>query len=85
MDSELKQRFDALCGELGMSINTAINIFAKAVVRTRSIPFKIELEDSEARERFKKALSEIREECKNLPEMSLDEINAEIDAYRSSK
>ena len=41
MDSQLKQNFDALCSSMGMSVNAAINIFANAVVRTRSIPFKI--------------------------------------------
>ena len=39
MDSQLKQNFDALCSRMGMSVNAAINIFANAVVRTRSIPF----------------------------------------------
>ena len=39
MDSQLKQTFDALCREFGMSVNTAINIFANAVVKTRSFHF----------------------------------------------
>lgn len=30
MDSQLKSTFDALCEELGMSANTAMNIFARA-------------------------------------------------------
>ena len=42
MDSELKVQFDALCDEFGMSTNTAFNIFARAVVRNRRIPFVIE-------------------------------------------
>lgn len=29
MDSQLKQSFDALCSQFGMSANTAMNIFAK--------------------------------------------------------
>ena len=41
MDSQLKQTFDKLCSEFGMSANTAMNIFANAVVMTRSIPFEI--------------------------------------------
>ena len=32
MDSQLKQSFDALCSQFGMSANTAMNIFANAVV-----------------------------------------------------
>ena len=41
MDAQLKQNFDALCSRMGMSVNAAINIFANAVVKTRSIPFNI--------------------------------------------
>ena len=41
MDSQLKQNFDALCSQFGMSANTAMNIFANAVVMYRKIPFEI--------------------------------------------
>ena len=41
MDSEMKMQFDALCEQFGMSANTAFNIFVKAVIRSRSIPFTI--------------------------------------------
>ena len=33
MDSQLKATFDALCAQFGMSANTAMNVFAKAVVQ----------------------------------------------------
>ncbi len=39
MDEALKQQFDALCKEFGTSASTAINVFAKAVVREQRIPF----------------------------------------------
>jgi addiction module RelB/DinJ family antitoxin len=42
MDAGVKAAFDSLCQQFGMSANTAMNIFANAVVKTRSIPFKIE-------------------------------------------
>ena len=41
MDSQLKSMFDKLCEEFGMSANTAMNVFAKAVVQRRRIPFEI--------------------------------------------
>ena len=41
MDSGLKQSFDSLCSQFGMSANTAMNIFAKAVVQRGKIPFEI--------------------------------------------
>ena len=45
MDDGLKKEFDALCSDFGMSMSTAITVFAKAVVRERSIPFKIVASD----------------------------------------
>jgi addiction module RelB/DinJ family antitoxin len=47
MDSQLKQNFDALCQQFGMSANTAMNIFANAVVMYRKIPFEIKAEDKQ--------------------------------------
>jgi addiction module RelB/DinJ family antitoxin len=41
MDEGLKNDFDALCEDFGMSMTTAINVFARAVVRQRRIPFEI--------------------------------------------
>ena len=41
MDSDLKKDFDKLCEEFGMSMSTAINVFARAVVRERRIPFEL--------------------------------------------
>ena len=41
MDESLKNQFDNLCKEFGMNASTAFNIFARAVVRERKIPFEI--------------------------------------------
>ena len=41
MDEELKKQFDAFCSEVGMSMTTAICVFAKTVVRQHRIPFEI--------------------------------------------
>lgn len=41
IDSELKQRFERLCDEFGLSTTTAITLFMKAVIRERRIPFEI--------------------------------------------
>ena len=45
MDDGLKKEFDILCSDFGMSMSTAITIFAKAVVRERKIPFEISSPD----------------------------------------
>ena len=41
MEDGLKHQFDALCADFGMTASTAINVFARAVVRERRIPFEI--------------------------------------------
>jgi DNA-damage-inducible protein J len=41
MDESLKRDFEAVCGDLGMTMTTAFTVFAKAVSSRREIPFKI--------------------------------------------
>lgn len=41
MDSELKRQFEAFCSDMGMTMTTAFNIFAKKAVREYRIPFEI--------------------------------------------
>lgn len=80
MDSGIKKAFDALCSQFGMSANAAMNIFANAVVRTRSIPFKIGISAQEAEDETLKAFREFRKQvvASDSPELTLDEINEEI-------
>lgn len=44
MDEDLKRQFSAFCDDVGMSMTTAFNIFAKTAVRERRIPFEITTE-----------------------------------------
>lgn len=41
MDEDLKRDFDKVCNELGMSMTTAITIFAKKMSREHRIPFEV--------------------------------------------
>ena len=45
VEAEDKEQFNAICSKLGMNISTAVNIFIKKVNSTRSIPFKLEVEE----------------------------------------
>lgn len=45
MDSEVKRQLDALCADVGMSTSTAINLFAKAFIRERRLPFDVVASD----------------------------------------
>ena len=85
MDENLKRNFDTLCNEFGMNTSTAINIFARAVVRQRKIPFEITAPEKKvSREEGLKAFYALRKSAEenNLQDMTLDEINAEIEAAR---
>ncbi len=79
MDSELKKEFDSVCEDFGMSSSTAINVFAKAVVRERRIPFEVKSESSGM-----EAFNALRRSAKQngLQNLSLEEINEEIQLAR---
>lgn len=46
MDSDVKNQLDALCADVGMTTSTAINLFAKAFIRERRLPFDVVASDS---------------------------------------
>ncbi len=86
MDENLKRQFDALCSDFGMTASTAINVFARAVVRERKIPFEIVSPEPEiTREKAMQAFLFLREQAKKngVQGMTLDEINEEIRLARS--
>ncbi|MBQ3002136.1 MAG: type II toxin-antitoxin system RelB/DinJ family antitoxin [Clostridia bacterium] len=41
MDEATKVAFDRFCEEIGLSVSSAFNLFAKTVVREQRIPFEI--------------------------------------------
>lgn len=41
MDADLKHAFEAFCADMGMTMSTAFNIFARKAVREYRIPFEI--------------------------------------------
>lgn len=44
MDEATKVAFDKFCAEIGLSVSSAFNIFAKTVVREQRIPFELTTE-----------------------------------------
>ena len=77
----MKKQFDILCADFGMNATTAFNIFAKAVVREKRIPFEIvsnrggvTLNDG------MQAFLSLRQQAKSngIQDFTLDEINEEI-------
>ena len=41
MDEATKKAFDKFCNEIGLSVSSAFNIFAKTVIREQRIPFEL--------------------------------------------
>ena len=88
MDNQQKVIFDSLCEQFGMSANTAINVFVRAVIRSRSIPFNISAAPQEdLRAKARQVFNRLRAEAESQaePEMTLEEINAEINTVREAK
>ena len=44
MDSEIKKQCEALYGELGMNLTTAINVFLRQSLRVGGLPFEVSLD-----------------------------------------
>jgi addiction module RelB/DinJ family antitoxin len=84
MDENLKRQFDALCEEFGMSTTTAFNVFARAVVRERKIPFEIQAAEEVTRAKGMETFLDLRAEAKKngVQDLTLDEINEEIRKVR---
>ncbi len=86
IDSDIKNKFDELCNEFGMSVNTAFNIYARSVVRNKMIPFTIEALDDETMEKGRQAFYRMRQAAIDSGmTMSLEEINEEIRQARKHK
>ena len=88
MEEDLKRQFDALCEEFGMNTTTAFNIFARAVVRERRIPFEIFApQKTLTRSDGMQAFADLRAEAKKngIQDLTLDEINEEIRRARSGE
>ena len=45
IDAGLKRQAEALCEEMGLTLSTAYTMLLKAIVRTRSLPFRVKAAD----------------------------------------
>ena len=88
VDSNLKNRFDSLCDEFGLSNTSALMLFIKTVVRECRIPFEIKTESiEESRKKALQAFEKMREDAAaaGMQDLSLDEINEIIHEVRYGK
>lgn len=85
VDEDLKNQATSVYDALGMDLSTAVRIFLKRSVMMNGVPFSMTLSNGETKaEKAAKALRDLRLEAQKngTSEMSLDEINAEIDEVR---
>lgn len=64
MDEKLKKEFDKFCSDIGMSMTTAMCIFARKAVREQRIPFEITADpfySSANIERLEKAAKDVED------------------------
>lgn len=88
VDQTLKKNFDLLCEAFGLSATAAFNIFMKAVVREKRIPFEIRADMGDpSRQKAMDAFEAMRRSLaeSGTTEMTLDQINAEIKAARDER
>lgn len=86
VEDSLKNEAAEVFERLGIDTSTAVRMFLKRAIMENGIPFRMTMPKSVySADRGYRALLEIGEESKRsgLSDMSLDEINAEIEAVRS--
>jgi DNA-damage-inducible protein J len=88
VDDNLKKNFDMICDDFGFTSTAAITVFMKTVVRERRIPFEIK---ASSREQINNdawaAFMKMRDQAAaaGVQDMSLEEINAEIQKARNEQ
>lgn len=88
VEDSLKDQAAAIFENLGIDTSTAVRMFLKRAVMENGIPFRMTLPKTPyAAERGYRAMVEMSEgaEKNGLSDMTLDEINAEIDASRKER
>lgn len=85
-DKQLKQEVAEIYEALGMDLPTAFRMFMNKSKMVKGIPFDVRLpENIVTRAEAMRAFEELRSQAADVPEMSLEEINAEISAVRAEK
>ena len=86
IDEETKREFDTFCENVGISITTAFNMFIKATLRNRELPFAVT--DNESQNQARKELrdafrtTQMQSVINGTDKITMEEIDAEIATYR---
>jgi len=89
MDRETKRDFEIFCDNVGINLSTAFNMFVKATLRARTLPFAVSDIDSrkQARLELLEAFEDLQKESvvNGNDKMTMDDINALIAECRQEK
>ncbi|MEE0352897.1 MAG: type II toxin-antitoxin system RelB/DinJ family antitoxin [Treponema sp.] len=88
VDEDLKNEATSIFEQLGLDLPTAFRIFLKKSVEERGIPFSMRVNsEKKALKQANNILKMANKEAKKnkIQNLTLDEINAEISAYRKEK
>lgn len=84
MDTALKQEFDSICGELGLTMSTAVTMLAKKMTREKRLPFEVGIETQEEREKMlthrAAILAAEAARLAGAPTHTQDELDARVEA-----
>lgn len=80
VDTDVKENVSRIYENLGLDLPTAIRIFFKKSIAVGGLPFELR-EDNNRWNIYDEARKSIQKN--DVPEMTLDEINAEINAVRN--
>ena len=90
VDKETKREFDTFCENVGINIATAINMYIRAVLRNRELPFRVtdlppaKIDSKQAlRDAFAKAQAE--SVAKGRDKITMEEINEQIAVSRRER
>lgn len=86
IDKKLQEEVSEIYKSLGMDLTTALRMFIIRSKIERGLPFSARLPEAPiSRAEAWEAFQELRKQAADLPEMSLEEINAEIAAARAER
>ena len=85
-DKALREECVAIYEAMGMDLNTAFRMFMERTRMVRGLPFPAVLPETRmTRAEARQIIADMREDGAKVPEMTLDEINAEIAAARAER
>lgn len=85
-DKALREECAAIYEAMGMDLNTAFRMFMERTRMVRGLPFPAVLPSNKmTRLEAQAVIDKMRQEAAEAPEITLDEINAEICAARAER